>query len=239
MLEKTEHWPPPYTIRQSTRVKRVLVQISLTRGLEIVVPPRGLRQKAEDILHNKRSWIEKNRSLLFSIQKKYTEKILPATIQLPACGDAYTLYYEKTNSTRIYLQDKRDGTLKITGAVENLPQVFAALKKWLRQKARMHLVPWLQQVSSETGLLYNQVSIRTQSTLWGSCTVAKKISLNSKLLFLPAAIVRYVMVHELCHTVYLNHSARYWKLVSKFEPDFVPHRRTLRNSGQYIPAWLE
>jgi predicted metal-dependent hydrolase len=56
-------------------------------------------------------------------------------------------------------------------------------------------------------------------------------------LFLPPRLVRYIMVHELCHTVHLNHSRRYWGLVSRFEPDYAACEAELRRAARHIPLW--
>src|SRR4029077_2404468 len=76
----------------------------------------------------------------------------------------------------------------------------AALKTWLTDKAKKHLISWLERVRDKTGLSYSSVSIRQQQTRWGSCSSRRLISLNTRLLFLPPELVTYVLVHELCHT---------------------------------------
>jgi hypothetical protein len=65
------------------------------------------------------------------------------------------------------------------------------------------------------------------------------ISLNCKLLFLAPELVRHVLVHELCHTVELNHSPRFWALVQRFEPDARTLRRRMRDAWRDVPVWAE
>ncbi|MEK6536597.1 MAG: M48 family metallopeptidase, partial [Actinomycetota bacterium] len=74
---------------------------------------------------------------------------------------------------------------------------------------------------------------------WGSCSPSGTISLNQKLLFLPDRLVRYVLVHELCHTAHMNHSQRFWSRVRRYEPAMAEHRRELGESWQLVPPWLE
>jgi predicted metal-dependent hydrolase len=100
------------------------------------------------------------------------------------------------------------------------------------------LIPWLKRVSNETGLSYSSVAIRQQKTRWGSCSSRRLISLNARLLFLPADLVTYVLVHELCHTKHLNHSSRFWRLLESYLPDYRQLDRQLRMGDRYMPGWL-
>ena len=51
-------------------------------------------------------------------------------------------------------------------------------------------------------------------------------------------IVRYLMIHELCHRRHMNHSRRYWSLVATFEPDWKPLDVELLKGWQHVPAWV-
>ncbi|NIN12121.1 MAG: DUF45 domain-containing protein [Gemmatimonadales bacterium] len=80
--------------------------------------------------------------------------------------------------------------------------------------------------------------VRAQRTRWGSCSRRSTISLNKKLLFLPAPLVEYVMVHELCHTVHFNHSPEFWDLVRERTPEYQALEAELRTAWRYVPAWV-
>jgi predicted metal-dependent hydrolase len=82
-------------------------------------------------------------------------------------------------------------------------------------------------VSIQTSLPYNRVSIRGQKTRWGSCSSDKNINLNYKLLFLEPEFVKYIIIHELCHTIHLNHSREFWQLVGDFYPDYRDIRKQI------------
>jgi predicted metal-dependent hydrolase len=88
-------------------------------------------------------------------------------------------------------------------------------------------------------LPYGRGQIRGQRTRWGSCSGRGTISLNWHLLFLTPAEVRYVLLHELCHTIELNHSPRFWQLLSQHQPDSDSLRQGMRRAWQELPAWLQ
>ena len=74
-------------------------------------------------------------------------------------------------------------------------------------------------------------------TRWGSCSSRGRINLNQTLLFLPAHAVRYLLVHELCHTRHMNHSASFWRLVTELMPDYQQHENNLRAATRTLPLW--
>ncbi|OGG11653.1 hypothetical protein A2Z00_01560 [Candidatus Gottesmanbacteria bacterium RBG_13_45_10] len=76
---------------------------------------------------------------------------------------------------------------------------------------------------------YRNISIRNQTSLWGSCTREGNLQFNYKLTHLPEKTVDYIVVHELCHLRQHNHSQRFWDLVAKTIPDHKKIRKSLHN----------
>lgn len=59
-----------------------------------------------------------------------------------------------------------------------------------------------------------------------------------RLLFVKPGLARHVLLHELCHTGHMNHSEKFWSLLTRHDPDCVRHRRELREAWGQVPAWL-
>jgi len=76
----------------------------------------------------------------------------------------------------------------------------------------------------------NKILIRRQKTRWGSCSESGVISINYKLMMLRKESIDYVIIHELCHLIELNHSKKFWNLVKDILPDYIELRRGLRRS---------
>ena len=72
----------------------------------------------------------------------------------------------------------------------------------------------------ETNLIPNQIRIRNIKYAWGSCSNKKNITINSNLINYSEEGIRYVILHELCHLKYMNHSKEFWNLVEKYMPDY-------------------
>jgi len=112
------------------------------------------------------------------------------------------------------------------------------LRKWIRQQAWEVLPVMLENVSQRTGLSYKKISIRSQKTRWGSCSSSGTISLNDQLLFVSRENAEYLMIHELCHTRHMNHSASFWELVKFHCADYRLHEAALNRAKGDIPGWI-
>lgn len=77
---------------------------------------------------------------------------------------------------------------------------------------------------------YNRLAIKSHKGRWGSCSRLKNLNFNYKIIFLPEALVDYIVVHELCHLGELNHSSKFWRLVAATIPDWRERRRQLRHN---------
>lgn len=78
----------------------------------------------------------------------------------------------------------------------------------------------------------NRVFIKAQRSRWGSCSSLGNLNFNWKIILLPPAVFDYIVVHEMCHLVYLNHSKAFWNLVSSIIPDYRESYQWLRKNTQ-------
>ncbi|MEK9195565.1 MAG: SprT family zinc-dependent metalloprotease [Patescibacteria group bacterium] len=81
------------------------------------------------------------------------------------------------------------------------------------------------------GFSYGRVSIRNQTTRWGSCSGNGNLNFNYRIALLPPHLTDYIIVHELCHIAELNHSQQFWRLVAQTIPRYVEFRKELRRHG--------
>jgi predicted metal-dependent hydrolase len=233
---------PEYRVRESFRAKNVSLRITTQHGLEVVIPQGFDRGRIPAIVSKKQSWIEKTLHRLEQQRAQLAAKpkqTLPTQLDLRAIGETWKLEYEERPGDRVGLIEKSKGVLLIYGRIDHPPTCRAVLQKWLAHMAKKHLTPWLRSVSWEVDLPYKTASVRGQKTLWASCSHRKTISLNYKLLFLSPALVRYVLIHELSHTIHLNHSPQFWALVGQKEPNYKKLDTELRKAVHCVPDWLE
>ena len=163
----------------------------------------------------------------------------PDEIYLPALDELWNVTYRKTDSRSVQARSNGNGMLMVSGRVEDGNMVLLALRRWLVREARGALVPWLNELSVQSGLPYSSVAVRGQRTRWASCSSRGNINLNFRLLFLSPDVVRYIMHHELCHTVHLNHSRAFWSRVASLEPDYRVFNNQAKKGMETVPEWAK
>ena len=228
-----------YTVRESSRARSVRLSVTVEHGLVVVVPRGFDRRQIPDLLEKKRTWLqgalheaERQRSLLPPPDQR------PDHIILQAVHCRWGLTWTRTGSDRISLSVRHPNILDISGPINTWAEWQCALKHWVVEQGRAHLVPWVDDLSRRTGLSAKRTIVRCQKTRWGSCSTRGTISVNAQLLFLPRSLARYVLLHELCHTVVPNHSPEFWHLVHQYEADVDRLRADLRNASCHVPLWL-
>jgi len=230
---------PKHSVRESSRAKHVNLRVLASGELQVVVPVGFDRHLIPDILRQKRHWIDKTtQRVQQAAAQRGAAKVPPTTINLVAVASTWQVDYALSDRPGYAsFSEPEPGRLLIQADVVHSDLWQRALQKWLTLQGKHYLIPWLKQVSVQVGLPFQRASVRGQKTLWGSCSQKKAISLNYKLLFLPRHLVRYVFVHELCHTRYMNHSPSFWALVSEKMPDYEQCESELRSSMQHVPPW--
>lgn len=231
-------WPPSYNLRISRKARHAHLKMIPHLGLEVVIPARLQKYiNVADLLNEKKSWIEKH---LATLEIPVVEAI--DSLNLQAINQTWRIEYHPTlakNISSIVRPGTHEHVLVLYGNVKDHALTHKWLQGWLKEIASEHLVAWLYALSVEHNLPYNKAAIRAQQTLWGSCTSRKNISLNYKLLFLPRVQTEHILLHELCHTKYLNHSKRFWNLLNKLDPNSVSNDRAVREGDKFVPACLQ
>lgn len=108
--------------------------------------------------------------------------------------------------------------------------------KLLREKTRKLVTERVKHYAAIIGVQYNQIAIRMQRTRWGSCSSKGNLNFNCLLGLVPPEVLDYVVVHELCHLIEMNHSKQFWNAVERTIPDYKVHRKWLKDNGNKLIA---
>lgn len=121
---------------------------------------------------------------------------------------------------------------------EEAEQLSSEEVKKLKKEARNHLASLTEYWAEKIGVSYGRISIRGQKTRWGSCSSKGNLNYNYLLILCPDDVIEYVVIHELCHRIYMNHSKRFWEKIEEFCPNYRQARKWLKQNGNSLIARL-
>ena len=208
-----------YSIRRSTRARRVRVSVEADRGIEVVLPQRAPEREAAAAIRELRPWIERRVAEL----DRARASVAARAGTVPYLGRSLRLVIQP-GRTRVH---RRDDQLLVPGGEDQLP----ALERFYRRAAHHEVASRLDAACAQTGARYTKLSIRGQRTRWASCSRTGAMSFNWRLLLAPEPVLDYVVWHEVCHLEILDHSPRFWALVGDRCPGYREQVRWLRRYG--------
>jgi predicted metal-dependent hydrolase len=232
---------PAYSVRVSPKAKHARLKVSAKDGLIVIVPKGFDQSRIPEILRRKREWLTKVGDR-FEKQRKFISPEpsgkVPERITLRVIGEEWAIDYRTTDAETVSAVERSANRLLVYGDTDNTPACKDALRRWLARKTREHIVPWLVRLAQEREVQFGNAVVKFQRTRWASCSSKKTMSLNLRLLCLPEELVRYVLLHELAHIRFMNHSRKFWAELTSFEPDCERLDSELRTAWRHIPAWL-
>lgn len=217
------------TVRRSPKATQVRLRVAPDGTLRASMPMYAPLFLLKRLLKNSRPQLQK---LLLQSQPKIEFK------DGQQIGKSHTLIVRassrlltKVKGQHIFVELPSDMTLNdplVTRAVRD--SIIAAL----RVEAKSYLPKRLAYLANQLGFSYERVRFSHASGRWGSCSSNGTISLNIALMKLPFELIDYVIVHELSHTVQMNHSQDFWELVQKGDPAYKQHRKLLKAEAPSI-----
>ena len=228
---------PGFSVRESARAKRLSIKVYPRGRVEVVVPKRTRPADVQAFVSENRQWIARSLES-FADQIEPDSYRLPDRIDLPSIDRRLVVAYRAREGQKTVRCRELGDTLVLTGATDSEEACVAALRRWLMKVARRELEPRLKALSLACDLPYKRMQVRAQRTCWGSHSSSGTISINLCLLFLDAAVVRYLLIHELCHARHMNHSRSFWRLVQRHEPRYRRLDKALGESWREVPGWL-
>ena len=189
-------------------------------GEVIVYAPLDISVRyIEDLLVKKQKWIIDNYNKI--MDNKTSNKIM-------FLGKEFFLKIEKSNYEKI---DVEEEVITIKTQNTNSDNVKLTLSNWFREQANSIIIKRAIELSNECSLYPSKILIRNQKTRWGSCNTKREIRLNWRLILSPKYVMDYIIIHELSHLKYMNHSSDFWKLVESYNKDYKKAENWLKENG--------
>ena len=216
-------------IRESLKAKRIAIRIISTQLVELIIPKGANQQKALQFLASKELWIRNKLRLIKS-------PIQTAAETLSILGKEYQLVLNQPN---------------LTMPIQILDNKILISQAIAEEKTKLILIPFLKKIikteinqyallkAQDLKVKYKHISIRDTSSRWGSCSSSGALSFSWRLVLAPRAVMEYVVIHELCHLIEMNHSHRFWKLVDLHCSNHHEARIWLKRNGKSLHSFYK
>lgn len=210
-------WP-----KISARSNRVRLAVRPGPKVILSYPPHASHASALAFLRDNIPWLEKVLAKTRTVQASlisHLEKFPWVTL------DDRLLQVTVVEGGRASLHlSKEDDTARLTVPADDQEQ---GAVRAVRRLAETGLGLAVDRLSRRVGVSVSQVSVRDQTSRWGSCSATGTLSLNWRLVLLPPMLHDHVILHELSHRRHMDHSERFWNQLAAWDPDWKKHDREL------------
>lgn len=136
---------------------------------------------------------------------------------------------------RVWIETHREKAVKNREHAARAPLTPEDIRRLAREAAEA-LPPLVKACAARVGVTYGRITIRNQTSRWGSCSASGNLNFNCLLMLAPPEVQEYVVVHELAHRIHMNHSAAFWQEVERILPDYRERVRWLKENGGELLA---
>lgn len=229
---RTEHGTIEYELVQTER-KSMEIRVIQGGQVRVFAPKRAALKDADGFVRERAQWIvEGHRRMAEYVEKREKESTVKDGGTVLFQGEPVGVRVEIKERERVWRDD--DGNIRVEVHIEEGEKVRGVIRAWMVEQARVAIEAEVAQLVPIVGRRPGRITIREQRTRWGSCSNKQNLNFNWKLVMAPSEALRYVVVHELCHLWEFNHSARFWAMVEKIQPDYIVWRDWLKKNGKLL-----
>ena len=192
------------TFKRNARCKRMIMRVAKDgTGLMMTLPKRTTQAEALRFANTSKDWVLKN------ISNRMPALAFEDGIAIPFRGETYTVACPGGRRGLVQF-NQLTKTIIVPG---DLAHVNRRLTDWLKQQAHKDLTLASEHYANLMGVEFSALTVRDQSSRWGSCSAARALSYSWRLVLAPRYVLDYVAAHEVAHIQEMNHGPRFWRLV--------------------------
>lgn len=239
----------PMLLRKSARARRFSLQVSeARRGAVLTMPAYSSFAEAEEFLSRHLEWLKERLAGLPDPVPFADGAIVP----LRGLAHVLRLVGPVRRRGVVWIEDPEDARvapawpveagqakdrlplLQVSGASEHAPR---RLLDWLKRQAHADLRLRVDLHANRLGLKPKRITVRDQTTRWGSCSTTGTLSFSWRLVLAPPFVLEYLAAHEVAHLAEMNHGPRFWALVARTMPRHKEARNWLHRHGPSLHAY--
>lgn len=221
-------------VRVYAKARNFRLRVTSNGEPVLSVPARGNIKDAKEFLNRQKGWLAKKldeRPKLVAFVEGAKFPIRAQIYQISGTGKSRGQVEILTHEREILLKNPK---LRVPGGEKHMAR---RLRDWLKKEAYGDLEKASQHHAKTLGVSFLSISIKGQSSRWGSCSSSGRINYNWRLIMAPEFVLDYVAAHEVAHLCEMNHSKAFWDKVLQTLPDMVRGRDWLKENGNQLMAY--
>ena len=216
-----------YTLKRSDR-KTASIYVERDGQITLIAPEGLTKPQIEKVIEGKRRWIYKNLAEWQDLNATRTERKFVNGEGFLYLGRSYRLKLVAKQGEPLVL---KDGYFCLRTALRTSDKAITAFRDFYRDKGFIRINERVSYFQVRMGVEPKSVKILDLQNRWASWTPGGNINFHWKCMMAPMTILDYIVVHELAHLLFPNHSAQFWNEVDKMMPDFQERKEWLRGHG--------
>ncbi|MBU0576786.1 M48 family metallopeptidase [Patescibacteria group bacterium] len=214
-----------YTHKTHPRSRSIKIRIGPNGEIVVVTPQFVSKRKIDKFVIQSEFWINQQLTKLTHMQSFGETKN-----QLMVFGEKYQKEIIFNSNSKIGIKIHQHKA--IINPIENsVEKITSEVTRFLKSTAERYIIPRTNQLAKKMSLEFNHITLRQQKTRWGSCSSQKNLNFNWRLVHCSPNIIDYVIIHELSHLKYMNHSKKFWEMVEIYDSEYPKHRGWLKRHG--------
>lgn len=201
----------------SDRSKNIRLKVNPLNGVSLSIPKFITIKEGINFVQKNVNWIKAKLELIENIT------FVPSYF-----GKKIEIIQNFSDKQKKHQVTFKDDTLNIISPKNSIDEKKWIYERWLKAKAKEYLPKRAYELADKYNFKINKVTVRETRSRWGSCSKKRNISLSSNLLKFRTEVIDYVIIHELCHTIEMNHSKKFWSMVEKYYPNYKSLKSELK-----------
>jgi predicted metal-dependent hydrolase len=221
----------PVELRRHAQARRYTLRVrAVSRTIVLTMPPRGSVREAKAFAQRNGGWIAAR-------LKRLPDGIpFAAGVEVPLRGVMHAITQRPNARGTVWTEAGDTPLLCVAG---DAAHVGRRVRDFLTREAKRDLEAASRRYAAALGVPIRRVSVRDQTSRWGSCTTGGVLSYSWRLILAPPFVLDYLAAHEVAHLVEMNHSRRFWRLVARICPEWESAKGWLGAHGNALHRYGE
>lgn len=211
--------------------KTLEIGIEPPDNIKVVAPKAATEEDILRVVKSKAKWIVQKLFEFKDVEHRRREKEY-------VNGESF-MYLGRNYSLQIIVNDEiakpqtklYQGKFYIETSTKEQDKLKQSMEEWYRQKTLEKVTEKIAYYETYFDVKPKSIKVKEQKKRWASCTSTRDLLFNWRCAMAPANVLDYIVVHEMCHMIHLNHSKEFWDLVERVMPDYRDRKEWLKNYG--------